>query len=136
MARRTRRNEVRSSVSLLAQPEPVTFTFDLPPNLNALYNPVGKGRMLLSKEGRIYKAYVGWTVKAQGIEPFTGDISVTLRVYRKVKRGDIDSWSKVLFDAFTGVLYKDDSQISEMHVWLYKDKDNPRVEVTLTEKAS
>lgn len=106
-----------------------TYTFDLPPRLNSLYRPVKRGRIVLSAEGKAYKAYVRAMV--YGAEKLTGAVAVSMRVYRGRKAGDIDSFQKAVLDAFSGTVYEDDGQIVELHVWRFDDKANPRVEVTV-----
>lgn len=45
-------------------------------------------------------------------------------------REKIGARVKALLDAMTGIVYKDDSQINELHVFKEIDKENPRTEVT------
>jgi Holliday junction resolvase RusA-like endonuclease len=66
------------------------------------------------------------------MEPLVGDVSVTLRVYRQAKRGDLDNSIKVSLDSLIGVAYADDSQIVRIVAERYDDKRNPRVEVEVT----
>lgn len=67
-----------------------------------------------------------------GIEPIAGDVKMDIIWYRKTKRGDIDSKLKTLLDSFNGYLYKDDSQITDLHIVRNDtDKKNPRMEVTV-----
>lgn len=108
-----------------------TYTLDLPPLLNSLYRPVARGKLVLSAEGRIYKQYV--RLVAGGADKLTGDVVVTMRVYRKRKKGDIDGFLKLVLDAFSGVAYHDDSQISDLVVRRYDDKDEPRLEIEIVE---
>ena len=61
-----------------------------------------------------------------------GDVAVNVIFYfpNKIKR-DIDSHLKALLDSMSGIVYKDDSQITELHVYKYIDKDNPRTEISI-----
>ena len=61
----------------------------------------------------------------------SGDLAVTLHLYRPCKRGDIDAYQKACFDALNGILWKDDGQICELHVYRRDDKKRPRVELTV-----
>lgn len=54
---------------------------------------------------------------------------VTMRFYRAERRGDIDNLFKSVSDAANGVLWEDDRQIREAHVYVYEDKARPRAEV-------
>jgi Holliday junction resolvase RusA-like endonuclease len=62
---------------------------------------------------------------------FTGPVRVTLHVYRPRRRGELDNIQKVLLDSLTGVVYRDDEQIAELHAYRHEDKQKPRVEVTV-----
>lgn len=110
-----------------------TYTLDLPPKLNSLYRPQGRGHITLSEEGKLYKAYV--RAALYGAEKIAKDIpvKVSMRVYRRQRKGDIDSYQKAVLDAFSGTVYEDDSQIVELHVWRFDDKKNPRVEIEVEE---
>lgn len=65
-------------------------------------------------------------------EMMLGDVTVNVIFYfPDNRRRDMDSHLKALFDSMTGIVYKDDSQINEQHVYKYVDKKNPRVEVSI-----
>ena len=44
---------------------------------------------------------------------------------------DLDNCAKGISDALEGVLFKNDIQIEELHLYKYVDKENPRVEVVI-----
>jgi len=88
-----------------------------------------RGRMVVSAEARAYKEEAAWIAKAAGAQIIAGDVSITLRVYRAAKRGDLDNAIKILLDSMQGVLYTDDSQIVRIVAERFDDKKNPRVEV-------
>lgn len=73
--------------------------------------------------------------RAMGIrELFEFGIAIGLEIYKKNKRhSDIDNVFKAIADACNGVVYEDDSQINEMHVFRFAD-ENPRVRVTISGK--
>ena len=48
------------------------------------------------------------------------------------RRRDIDNVGKSVCDALNGVLYVDDSQIVELHLLKFIDRENPRIDVTVT----
>jgi len=56
----------------------------------------------------------------------TEDVTLTIRFYLKFDR-DVDN-AKLLLDAMSGIVYKDDSQVTVYHVYKFKDKQ-PRVEI-------
>lgn len=109
----------------------MTITLPVPPSANRYWRNFN-GRMVTSTEARTYKESAAWLARAAGAELIAGDVSVTMRVYRPAKRGDIDNYLKVLCDSMQGVFYADDSQIVRIVAERYDDKKNPRVEVEVT----
>ena len=101
-----------------------------PPSANVYWRNF-QGRTVVSQEARNYKAQAGWLAKSQSAELLDGDIAVTLKLYRPQKKGDIDNRIKVLLDTLQGVCFENDSQIVELHVFRYDDKNNPGVVVEL-----
>ena len=111
----------------------MTIRLTLPPPISAnRYWRTFRNRTVVSAEAKTYKTTVGWIARAAIDEPLQGDLCVTLRVYRKAKRGDLDNYNKVLLDSLSGIAYTDDSQVTELHAYRYDDKTNPRVEVEIT----
>lgn len=47
------------------------------------------------------------------------------------RRRDIDAYLKILLDAMTGIVYEDDSQIDEMHVFKQVDIKSPRTVIQI-----
>ena len=112
----------------------MTLTFPYPPSVNRYWRTiiVKKGKSsravpILSREAREYKARMA--TYAVGHQPSQEPVSLTIRLYRPRKAGDIDGPLKPLLDALQGVLYVNDSQIVGLHVTRHDDKDDPRVEV-------
>lgn len=108
------------------------LTLPVPPSANRYWR-LAKGRMIVSEEARKYKEDAAWLAKSAGAEMITGNVAVTLRVYRAVKRGDTDNFLKVTLDSLQGVLYRNDNQIVRIVAERYDDKRNPRVEVEVME---
>jgi crossover junction endodeoxyribonuclease RusA len=107
----------------------MTIELPLPPSANRYWRNF-QGRTVKSQEARNYQAQVGWLAKVAGLsEPLDGDISVSLRVYRQQRRGDLDNRIKVILDSLQGIAYEDDNQVVELHAYRYDDKENPRVVV-------
>lgn len=62
----------------------------------------------------------------------TVPFGVTLHFYHQTNRTqDIDNFNKLVLDALTGIVWKDDSLINEMHLFKYVDKEYPRIELTV-----
>ena len=113
--------------------------FPYPPSVNAYWRTIviRKGKTtravpILSREAREYKARMAMYaigLHASGHQPSQEPVSLTIRLYRPRRAGDIDGPLKPLLDALQGVLYVNDSQIVGLHVTRHDDKDDPRVEV-------
>jgi Holliday junction resolvase RusA-like endonuclease len=109
------------------------LTLPIPPSTNSFWRVGRNGRVYTTDEARAYKETVGYLCLAQRTKPYAGNVAVTLRVFRKRKSGDADNFCKVLLDSLQGHAYINDKQVIEVHVYLGDDKDNPRVETTITE---
>lgn len=101
-----------------------------PTSVNRLYR-VGVG-------GNVYKDddhSFGWAVKAAAHEAnlplnTSGDVAVSVWVYVKTRRADIDNRLKHLLDSLNGVAYADDSQIVELHVYKrFEGRAKARIEL-------
>lgn len=102
----------------------------LPLSTNALYRAVG-GRSILSAKGRAYKEEIAWEARRQYRgKPMTGELCVEVQIFwPDRRRHDIDNGLKALFDSLTGIIYEDDSQISDAHVIRFLASKTPGVEM-------
>ena len=99
-----------------------------PPTINQMY----QGRRFLTKDGKAAKEAMAWEIKSQFRgESLSDNVSVNVVFYFKDNRKDIDNCLKALLDSITGLIWKDDRQIRELHVVKEIDKDNPRTEITV-----
>lgn len=101
----------------------------LPPTSNQRLVPIN-GRLVKAAKNRQYHKDLAKLKWGRLLEK---DLSLSLVIYRPQNRGDIDGRLKTLFDALSGLLYKDDKQIVEMHVFNKTDPKNPRVELIYEE---
>lgn len=103
-------------------------------SVNGRYS-IQRGRNLLSKKYRQAKEALQWEIRSQWKgEPLEGDVAVTIIHYWKGKRKrDIDNYLKLLGDSMTDIVYLDDSQIVEMHV--YKKAGNTNKVLVTVEKS-
>lgn len=109
----------------------MTITLPYPPSANRYWR-MARGHMHKSNEARAYQGNVGLLARAAGMKPITGDVSVSVWVYRPAKRGDLDNVAcKVVLDALKGCAFNDDKQVAEIHAYRGDDKANPRVEVRI-----
>lgn len=101
-----------------------------PITVNKLY----RGRRFLTHEGKRIKFYNAAQAKKQFKgKILEGPIKVELQVYFKTKASsDIDNVCKAVLDSLTGVIWKDDRQIQELHAYKKQDKENPRIELQVS----
>ena len=60
------------------------------------------------------------------------EVSLSVRFFFKTKRRrDLDNQNKLVLDALSGIVYDDDSQVSELHLFRSYDAAFPRIEITL-----
>lgn len=92
-----------------------------PPSTNRMWRNF-RGRMVLSDEGKTYKAKAGWLAKAAGAKPVTHDVAVVITMHPKTKKNgeassvvqDIDNQIKCALDALQGIAYANDKQIKRL----------------------
>lgn len=111
------------------------ITLPLPPSANTYWRHVGT-RVLLSKEARAYRERCAFAAAMQWKgAPLTGPVRIHADVFMPNKRGDLTNREKQLLDAIQGRVIVDDSQVVDMRMVRHTDKDNPRVEIEITEAA-
>lgn len=103
-----------------------------PVAINRKYYVV-RGRNILSTEYRDTKAALQLETRSQWrSSPLATTLAVNILLYfGDRRRRDIDAYLKVLLDAMTGIVYEDDSQVEELHVFKMVDLENPRTEITV-----
>lgn len=115
----------------LASTQPLTLPY--PPSLNRLYRTV-RGRPILSREARQYRATVQGILAGMAYRASTSPVALSVVLFRPRRAGDADNALKALLDALNGLLWVDDSQIEELHLWRRNDKARPRVELVVREQ--
>jgi len=88
-----------------------------PPSENH-YRKLFRGRLVIAKAGREYKAAVKKIVEGKGLtEPLGGLVSLTIITHPKTAmRYDLDNLLKALFDSMKNCVYVDDSQVSDLRI--------------------
>jgi len=83
-----------------------------PPTMNRAWRMVN-GRMLISREGRLYRRQVGVILAANGVRPIPGRLALAIHVRPlDQRRRDLDNVQKGMLDAMEiGGAYEDDSQV-------------------------
>jgi len=119
-------------------PDAVSLTLPWPPSVNGYWRTFVRGKrvaQILSERGRNYRVSVAESVLSQGSPSICGPVRISERFFPPTKRKyDIDNFRKAYRDGLTkaGVI-EDDHLIHEDHgKKCPKDKDNPRVEITIT----
>lgn len=91
-----------------------------------------QGRVFKSKRFKRFEESVKYDAyeAMNGNPPMTDDVVVTLHFYFPDKRRcDLFNAPKSVCDALNGVVYIDDKQIVEGHVFVHYDKITPRTEI-------
>lgn len=109
----------------------LSLTLPEPPSANRWWRNVN-GRMVTSREARVYKTGVASVCLTKGLTPIDGPVVVEIIWYRGRKSGDLDKRLGVVLDALQGSMYHNDSQIVELHAERNdSDAKHPRVIVTV-----
>lgn len=114
----------------------ITLTGE-PRSTNQIYRHACQyGRLMsyMSPEGRALKEEYQWQARSQWRgKPLLGPVLLEITLYLGTKRkADWDNFHKISMDALSGIVYEDDSQITDATVHRRYDKDNPRIEITVT----
>lgn len=98
----------------------------------------GFGRRFNPPQYSDFKNQLGFFARRamDGREPLSGKIKLYAEIYRNIKPeslnfGDWDNHAKAISDALNGICYKDDRQIVDGHVRLFKGE--PHIFVQLEE---
>lgn len=111
------------------------LTVPIPPSNNhRTRNAVARRRdgtaytkQINTDEVNAYKLQVKTLANRIFKKPLDGELEVWFGVYRPRRSGDWDNYPKVLQDALNGIAWHDDSQITAAHVFLFVDKNNPKI---------
>ena len=93
----------------------------------------GSPRFIKSKKALSYVKAVQLQANALRLPMFEKgvDLSITLRIYYASRRPDLDE--SVVLDALQEIVYHNDRQIKEKHVFWGLDKVEPRSEISIRE---
>ena len=85
---------------------------------------------------KIYERKVGVCAKQAGVRPTDNEVAVSAKFYLKDRRKvDVDNLMKAVLDGLNRVAYADDKQVWAIQALRRIDPENPRAEVTITERA-
>lgn len=107
-----------------------------PKSTQTIYKYTCRGRfanMYMSAKGKeVKRNYQEQVAKQYTGRPLEGAVVVSARFFFGTRRKcDLDNFNKLMADSLTGIVWVDDSQIEELHLYKDFDKDNPRIELTL-----
>jgi len=107
-----------------------------PPSTSQIYKYRNAGKFIMgymSADGKRIKEEYQWQMKTQWKKPLlTEPFEIDLTFYFKDKRiRDWDNYNKLVCDAGTDIIWKDDTLISDAHVHKRIDKEHPRVEIII-----
>jgi Holliday junction resolvase RusA-like endonuclease len=88
----------------------------------------GVSRLIKSKKALTYSD--AFKAQATPITPLmTGDVRVTMNIYYASRRPDLDE--SLILDLLQDVVYTNDRQVKEKHIYWGLDKENPRTEMLI-----
>ena len=107
-----------------------------PKSTQSIYGLSCRGKFAtryMTAKGKSIKEDYQWQTKSQWKQPIIeGSVAIWVRLYFGTKRRqDIDNFNKILYDALSGIVWADDSQITFVMTEKLYDKKNPRIEVEL-----
>jgi Holliday junction resolvase RusA-like endonuclease len=85
------------------------------------------------KDGKDWKEQVQlYTNSIYKKQPTEKKLASYIELYTKRDR-DLHGSLKLMYDSFQGIIYKNDSQFVEEHLFKMVDKENPRIIFEITE---
>jgi len=88
----------------------------------------GVSRLIKSKKALTYSE--AFKLQATPITPLMkGDVRVTMKIYYASRRPDLDE--SLILDLLQDVVYTNDRQVKEKHIYWGLDKENPRTEMLI-----
>lgn len=129
------KNRIENIIKFYTEEKKIILT-GTPPSTSQIYKYCRMGNFIrgyMTTDGSQKKEEYQWEIKSQYKEKIrTDDIKLIVCYYFKGKRKrDIDNFSKLWMDAGTGIIWEDDSQISELHLYKRRDDVNPRIEIKI-----
>lgn len=100
----------------------------------SLYRHSNRGITYMSSNGRKMKrSYIEQASAQYKDAPLEEELNLEIHLHfgdKKIR--DWDNFHKISMDALTGIVWVDDSQIQRATVEKHYDKENPRIEITIT----
>jgi crossover junction endodeoxyribonuclease RusA len=107
---------------------------EVPPTVNTIWRHrvIGKfASVYLTQKGKQFKERLAEKVPKDLI-PTEKECKVHINLtFPDKRKRDIDNYSKGILDAFNKKIYKDDSQIIELHIVKNYEKNKPNIFITV-----
>jgi len=88
----------------------------------------GVSRLIKSKKALTYSE--AFKAQCTPLSPLmSGDVRVTMKIYYASRRPDLDE--SLILDLLQDVVYINDRQVKEKHIYWGLDKENPRTEMLI-----
>jgi Holliday junction resolvase RusA-like endonuclease len=122
----------------MTAPFTVEFTFEGEPITKSNNTKCYRGRMVTAKKPAQYESDLSWYAKvvmsSKRLEPTKKLVRLTIHYYHQsVKKKDQPNLPKTTADALNRIVYEDDSQIHETHLYRHLDRQKPRVVIKVEE---
>jgi crossover junction endodeoxyribonuclease RusA len=115
------------------------ITLPYPPSVNRYWRSIGRGRVIISREGRSYRREVGYIVvdrhDGELPEPTEARLKVTIKAFMPDRRRrDLDNVLKATLDSLqNGGIFKDDEQIDDLRIIRSGIEPPGRLEIAIEE---
>lgn len=119
----------------------IRLTLPLPPSVNSYHRSVplrnGVPKVLISRAGRAWKKKALQIAQMQKPQTLEGEVAVTLTVYFRDRRRDLDNTVKPCLDLLQAIgVVANDRQVWRIAMERKIDKGDPRVEIEVTALAT
>ncbi len=91
----------------------------------------GMSRLIKSQKALTYSELFQRQVKDMAVTLIAGDVRVTMHIWYASRRPDLDE--SLILDLLQGVLYLNDRQVKEKHIYWHLDPAEPRTEIVVEE---
>lgn len=115
------------------------ITLPYPPSVNRYWRAIGRGRVIISREGRDYRRKVGYVIidmrDGELPEPTKARLSVTIKAFMPDRRRrDLDNVLKATLDALqNGGVFEDDEQVDDLRIIREAVEPPGRLEIVMEE---
>lgn len=118
----------------MSTPKPVEFVILGEPaskaNSRRLVRHPSTGRPMSIKSDKALQYVTAFQWQCPKLDPLLeGDLSATITIHYASRRPDLDE--SVILDAMQGLIYTNDRQVREKHVYWALDKESPRAEIRI-----